>query len=214
MRRLILEIMVNEFSKLTGYQSLQKVKMMEVLTVLKYSDEEVALVCRMEFEDPASKYEEVFDAERGEAQLLEREKEGTYIYFIRSKPQSGPSGLDTLAIGYMTMPYGIREGKFTASFLGSAKQIKELLKMIDGTGITYKIVSLADAKFSPGSPLNRLTVKQRTVLTTAYKLGYYDVPRTTSSEELAEKLHIRAPTLVMHRRKAEKRLLSALLEES
>jgi predicted DNA binding protein len=45
-------------------------------------------------------------------------------------------------------------------------------------------------------------------------LGYYDVPRRVSSEELAKRLKIQEPTLVMHRRKAERRLLAALIEKS
>ncbi len=45
-----------------------------------------------------------------------------------------------------------------------------------------KVVSLMDAKFSPSSPLQRLTEKQRDVLIKAYKLGYYDRPRKISSE--------------------------------
>jgi hypothetical protein len=188
--------------------------MMEVMSVLKFSDEEVALVCRIEFKDPTSRYEDLFGAEWGEVQLLEKEKEGTYIYFIKSKPQAGPLILGPTAIGgYMSTPYEIKDGKVKATFLGSAKQIRELLTIVKRTEIRYKVVSLIEAKFSPSSPLNRLTEKQRKVIITAYKLGYYDVPRRINSEELAERLKIRGPTFVMHRRKAEKHILSEILRE-
>lgn len=72
---------------------------------------------------------------------------------------------------------------------------------------------MADAKLLPDSPLYRLTGKQRKVIITAFKMGYYDVPRRVGSEDLAEQLGIREPTLVMHRRKAERKLLSAILGE-
>jgi len=52
------------------------------------------------------------------------------------------------------------------------------------------------------------------VLLAAFRLGYYDVPRRVSSEELAMQLKIREPTLATHRRKAERRLLSAIVGEA
>ena len=70
-----------------------------------------------------------------------------------------------------------------------------------------------DAKFLPDSPLSQLTGKQRDVIVAAFRKGYYDVPRRVSSEALTRQLEIREPTLVMHRRKAERRLLSALIGE-
>jgi predicted DNA binding protein len=77
----------------------------------------------------------------------------------------------------------------------------------------YKVVSLTDARFSPNSPIARLTEKQRRVLITAYKLGYYDLPRRIGSEELARKLNLVKSTFVAHRRKAERRLLTEMLSE-
>lgn len=59
-----------------------------------------------------------------------------------------------------------------------------------------------------------MTVKQKSVIISAFKLGYYDSPRRISSRQLADKLHIRELTLVRHRRKAERRLLAEVLSES
>jgi predicted DNA binding protein len=52
------------------------------------------------------------------------------------------------------------------------------------------------------------------VIMSAFNLGYYDVPRRVSSEELAKRLNMREPTLVLHRRKAERRLLASLIRDS
>ena len=71
---------------------------------------------------------------------------------------------------------------------------------------------MADANFSPISPLNRLTEKQREVIMTAYKMGYYDIPRKITSEELAERLGLVGSTVVEHLRKAEQRLMTQLFE--
>ena len=72
---------------------------------------------------------------------------------------------------------------------------------------------MTDAKFAPDSPLNTLTEKQRRILIAAYKLGYFDLPRRVSSRELSEKLGLHKSALAAHIRKAELRLLDAVLSE-
>jgi HTH-type transcriptional regulator, bacterioopsin transcriptional activator and related proteins len=61
--------------------------------------------------------------------------------------------------------------------------------------------------------LEPLTERQRTALETAYFSGYFDWPRTSTGEEVAETLDIAAPTFTNHLRAAERRLLRALLAE-
>ena len=87
------------------------------------------------------------------------------------------------------------------------------MEKIDSLGIRYHVVLLADANFSLISPLNQLTEKQREVLIAAYKLGYYDIPRRITSEELAKKLGLVDSTVVEHLRKAEHRLITQVFEQ-
>jgi predicted DNA binding protein len=98
------------------------------------------------------------------------------------------------------------------TFLGSSSQVRKILKAIEELKIPYKILALTDAKFSHDSPLSDLTEKQRKVFVSAFNSGYYDIPRRISSETLAEKMDIRAPTLVMHRRKAEQRIFQKIIK--
>lgn len=58
----------------------------------------------------------------------------------------------------------------------------------------------------------RFTDRQREVLETAFEAGYYDWPRETSGEELADQLGISQPTLSEHLTTAERKLLSLLFE--
>ncbi|KAA9398718.1 PAS domain S-box protein [Haloarcula sp. CBA1130] len=57
---------------------------------------------------------------------------------------------------------------------------------------------------------DRLTPKQAAALKTAYARGYYDWPRGSSAEELAETLDISAPTLHYRLRKAHDAVIGAL----
>ncbi|MDY6765510.1 MAG: helix-turn-helix domain-containing protein, partial [Halobacteria archaeon] len=64
----------------------------------------------------------------------------------------------------------------------------------------------------PGSSLNPLTEKQREVLQTAYDLGYYDVPRDASTKDIAEELGVNGSTVSEHLQRAERNLLSSILD--
>jgi hypothetical protein len=55
-----------------------------------------------------------------------------------------------------------------------------------------------------------LTERQREALEAAYRAGYFDWPRETTAEEIAETLDIAASTLTAHLRKAEATLLTEL----
>jgi hypothetical protein len=216
MRRLILELAEKELTK-AGIElpSLKQIKSLELLYFLRQDPEEFAAISRVEFQDPNTK---VDDLKKGglliDAQVIEREKNGTYILFIRSVAPNLSSVLNYIGLegGYLFPPLGINDGKVKFSFLGSEQQVKEFMERIDSIGVHYRVVLLADANFSPISPLNVLTEKQREVLIAAYKLGYYAIPRRISSAEIAQKLGLADSTLVEHLRKAEQHLMTQILE--
>ena len=70
---------------------------------------------------------------------------------------------------------------------------------------------------SPGayreSVLDQLTEKQREALEAAYYAGFFDWPRSSSGEEIAETLDISPATLSEHIRTAERKLLETLFED-
>jgi len=216
MRRLVLEIDAEEISRFVKESSkwVEKVDSLEVLNFLKETPRESALVCRVSFKDSATRVKDIFTAKGVECQTLDKERNGTYICFIRKKRAHGVAPVGLLVSGaYLSTPYELHDGKVRTTFLGTAIQIRRLLRIVEKSFIRYRIVSLSDAKFSPNSPINNLTEKQRRVLITAYNLGYYDLPKRISSEELARKLNMRSSTLVMHRIRAEKRLIAENLKQ-
>lgn len=58
-----------------------------------------------------------------------------------------------------------------------------------------------------------LTDRQREVLAAAHEMGYYEWPRDTAGEELAEELGISPPTLHEHLRAAEQKLIAVFLDD-
>jgi predicted DNA binding protein len=192
---------------------------MEVLYFLRFDHQEVAMVLRVEFNKPNVSIEDVLRDHLIEAQLLEQEKEKeneTYTYFVKAKPsQAIHEGPDlTTDGGYLFLPFEVKDGKVKVTFLGSAKQVRSSLKILEDTGVRYRVVSLTDAKFPPHSLLSYLTEKQRRGIIAAYSLGYYDVPKKISLAQLAERVNLSRSTLDAHLRKAEHRLLYHIINES
>ena len=217
MRRLIVEISDRDFSKLAPEDPLEDVKSMEVLHFLRSDNQEVAMILRVEFNKPNVSIEGIFGHNVIEAQLLEQEKEnGAYIYFVKVKPsQAIRKVLDLKAIGgYVSLPYEMKNRKAKITFLGSTKQVRTSLKILENVGVRYQVVSLTDAQFPPHSLLSRLTEKQRRVFITAHNLGYYDIPKKIGLVQLAERLDIAYSTLDVQLRRAEKRLLNHIMNES
>ncbi len=216
MRRLVVEIEAAEISNFVkgSFEMFDKIQSLEVLSFLRETQMETAIICRVSFKESTTRIEDVFKFEGVEVQTLEKEKNGSYICFIKEKHDLN-TARDSLQDfgGYLSTPYELKDGKVRATFLGTAIQIRKLLKILEKTAIRFRIISLSDARFSPNSPLSNLTEKQRKVLITAYNLGYYDLPKRISSEELARKLDMRSSTLVIHRIRAEKRLIAGNLKQ-
>ena len=110
------------------------------------------------------------------------------------------------------LPFAVRDGKIRVTLVGDTDQIKAFLETT-ATGVNYKVLSLTDAKFSPNSPISRLTDKQQEAISLAFRLGYFDTPRKISVDGLAEKLDLSSSTLAVHLRRAERRLLAEMLNE-
>jgi hypothetical protein len=215
MRRLILELYADEMKEFPGFYWLRQVKSLEVLTFLKGGPDEWALICRLELEDPSLNFEDVFSDELGEAQLLEQEKDGGRIYYIKKRKDVHTNVHQMMPVcGYISTPYELKDGMLKITFIGNENEINGFMVYFKKLGVRYRVVLLIDAKFLPSSPLSCLTERQKEVLTTAYDLGYYDVPRKTESNEIAKKLGIRSSTLVLHRRKAEKRLIGEFIRRT
>jgi hypothetical protein len=215
MRRLILEVSEEELSKVgIELPPFKNIKTLELLYFVRQDSDEFAAISQIEFVNSNAKVDDLLQG--GfliEAQILERQKNGSYIIFIRSGP-SLSTVLNSIGIegGYLFPPLGMGGGKVKFSFLGNEQQIKAFLEGIDSVGVHYKILLLSDLNFSPISPLTQLTEKQREVLLAAYKFGYYDIPRRITSEALAKKLGLGDATVVEHLRKAEQRLIRRIIE--
>jgi len=82
----------------------------------------------------------------------------------------------------------------------------------------FELVAKQEQDYQPPTEVDpsmlrdELTDRQQEVLRSAYLAGYYEWPRDTTAEQLADQLDIASATLHQHLRRAERNLLDTLLE--
>jgi len=110
-----------------------------------------------------------------------------------------------------TTPAFYRDGRMVLSCIGEEKELKKAIMGMKLAG-TVSNVSYSQAVYQEHNMLSVLTDKQKEILISAKRAGYYDYPRKVSAEDLAESMGIAKATMVEHLRKAEIRLMDAILE--
>ncbi|ELZ21142.1 Bacterio-opsin activator HTH domain-containing protein [Halosimplex carlsbadense 2-9-1] len=112
------------------------------------------------------------------------------------------------------MPRGewvnVDEHEFSFEQAGTQDTLSEAIADLEDAGFDITLKRLRDYHYQE-TPLDALTERQREVLELAYELGYYDVPRDSSTEEIAAEFGIDGSTVVEHLQRAEHNLLSTLL---
>jgi len=111
-----------------------------------------------------------------------------------------------------TTPNFVSQNKITCSYIGDNKNLTKFVELIKSHVGRIENLTFKQAAYQRQDILSVLTDKQRKILITAHKHGYYDYPRKINSEKLSKKVSISKPTLVQHLRKAEGRILTEILE--
>ncbi len=215
MRRLIIEGSIEEFKNLSKNQNgiqIQKVKTFEILHILRFDKEVSAAICKITPKNPQTTLTEIYQSSQIEAIPLETQEDGSIVCFVKTKPQR--ISQDLIGTGVYFSGLGeIRDGKVKIGLIGETKQLKTFINFVEAAGVNLKVLLLTETQFASSSPLAALTEKQRNVIETAFEAGYYNLPRKTDSAALSKKLGMRSSTLIEHRRKAEYKLLAALLNK-
>ena len=107
-------------------------------------------------------------------------------------------------------PSIFKKDKMIISVMGNQVNLKKFLDVIKNLG-EIKNISFKKPTFNEQSILSCLTEKQKDVLITAKKNGYYNYPRRINSQDLSKKIGLSKPTVVQHLRKAEIRIISSIL---
>ncbi len=104
----------------------------------------------------------------------------------------------------------VRDRGIDLSLIGSQAEIGRTIDQLIEAGMHVDLERLGEYRGS-ASTIDHLTERQREVVRTAHELGYYDVPRTTSTEEVAEAVGVNPSTAAEHLQRAERNLLDNVL---
>lgn len=102
------------------------------------------------------------------------------------------------------------DGTVAFSIFGPDDELQDALKGIS-VPVDVTIEAVGGLAGTTAAVETLLTDRQREVVETAVELGYYDVPRTASQEDIAVELDCAPSTIAEHLRKAESRVLRAQL---
>jgi predicted DNA binding protein len=146
--------------------------------------------------------------------LLDVEAENTFHLYLHVHPGEPAGTLMALCYEFALIidtPIEFTDrGGILVTIVGTHDMLREALKAVpDEINISIQQVG----QYSPGTRdmLSMLTERQREVFETAVEMGYYDIPRQVNQSDLAEALDCAPSTVDEHLRKAESKMLSALL---
>lgn len=104
----------------------------------------------------------------------------------------------------------VHEQGLSVDQAGSQEQLSDMLADLQAAEFGITLEKLQDYHIQE-TPLDTLTDRQHEVLEVAYDLGYYDVPRGSSTSEIAAELGVDDSTVAEHLQRAEHNLLGTLL---
>ncbi len=147
-------------------------------------------------------------------ELVERRpRTRDYIFMVRQRNPVAVGRLLALAGGEISpvAPFRLAESRTVASFYGPEPVLRRVLARLARERLPFRIVrASARPYWGPGAS-DELTNPQRRVLSRAWALGYYAVPRRISLTRLSQLTGQSPPALSKMLRRAEGRLVARFL---
>ena len=104
----------------------------------------------------------------------------------------------------------VGERGFSLSLVGSQTEIQRSIAGLTDAGMSVTLERLTEYD-GPRTTTDTLTERQREIVQTAYSMGYYEVPRSSSTEDVAERVGLDPSTVAEHLQRAEQNLLGEIL---
>jgi hypothetical protein len=101
-----------------------------------------------------------------------------------------------------------RDGTISFSIVGPSAEIQTAIEAAPAA-VTVSVDRIGGTLAGPGTGHTRLTPRQREAIETALDLGYYDIPREASHEDVAAAIDCAPSTAAEHLRKAESRVIES-----
>jgi hypothetical protein len=193
----------------------EKVEVLEALRCFKCDTQGLALICRIRLKDKSMTVTDLLH--KGlitNIETLYIEKDGSVVVFIegRSCVPQPPKDMELPKMLMTHPPDFLDVDRMKVELVGKEDEISKFLQYTSKlSNNSFKILGLTSIDTKGESLLSKLTLRQRQMLLTAYALGYYEVPRKISSDDLSRHLNVDKSTIVEHLRKAERKLIGSII---
>jgi HTH DNA binding domain len=194
----------------------EKVEVLDALRCFKCDTQGLAIICRLRLKDMSMTIQDLLMGKGllTNIELLYKEKDGSLVVFIegRSCVPKPPKDIKQPKMLMARPPDFLDVDRMKVEMIGKEDEIKKLLQYASKWGNnSFKVLGLTSIDAKGESLLSKLTLRQRHMLLAAYALGYYDVPRRISSDDLSTHLDVDKSTIVEHLRKAERKLIGGII---
>lgn len=141
------------------------------------------------------------------------ESKNTTTYIIECTPQAFPPTIATRSEDVIG-PYDLQltEEGILMSILGPHGHISGVIEEYEAVGFSPNLRRIGSYD-GYSNPLDALTERQREVLTVAFEMQYYQIPRNVCVEDIAAEIDINSSTAAEHLQRAEAKLLALLLAD-
>jgi DNA-binding MarR family transcriptional regulator len=215
MRRATLEVNYEDsWKKIFGIYA-NKVDLLEALKCFRCDTQGLALICRVKLKDNKMTIKEL----QGKGllkrvEVLYRKNDGSFVVFIEGKScvPLPAKNIKPFQVMMSKPPEFLDLDKMKVEVIGKEKEMQKFLNYTATLkSRPFKLTGLSALEPRQESHLASLTGRQRQALITAYSLGYYEVPRRVSSEEVSRHLNMDRSTFIEHLRKAEKKIVAQVI---
>ncbi len=139
------------------------------------------------------------------------ERDGSHVYVLSFTAPELPGDLaETAADLVGTCDPEVDDRGATMSLVGPHDAVSGQIREYEDAGVSPELRRFGSYD-GPDRPLDDLTSRQREVIETAWDLGYYEVPRDATADDVAAALELDASTVTEHLQRAERNLLGRLL---
>jgi DNA-binding CsgD family transcriptional regulator len=139
------------------------------------------------------------------------ERDESHLYVISFTAPELPDRLEETADDLIgTCDPDVDDRSATMSLVGPHDAISGQLREYEKAGVSPDLQRIGRYD-GPDYPLDSLTPRQREVIETAWEMGYYEVPRDVSADEIASEMGLDSSTINEHLQRAERNLLDRLL---
>ncbi|MUW14833.1 helix-turn-helix domain-containing protein [Halorubrum sp. CBA1125] len=139
------------------------------------------------------------------------ERDDSHLYLVSFTAPELPENLEETTDDLIgTCDPDVDDRSATMSLVGPHDAISGQLQEYEKAGVSLSLQRIGRYD-GPDYPLDDLTARQREVLETAWEMGYYEVPKDVSAEEVASEMGLDPSTVNEHLQRAERNLLGRLL---